>query len=97
LALVGVSGYGARSFAARFLSVQKAGRPPCSLEALLGSWGRGSIGESLVAMQLISNRDEDGMHPRDLIGVGLIDRSWLPKLPPDLAERLTQILDTPDA
>ena len=30
-------------------------------------------------------------------GVGLIDASWLPKLPPELAERLKRILDTPDA
>jgi hypothetical protein len=34
---------------------------------------------------------------RDLIGVRLIDRSWLAKLPPELADRLQQILDTPDA
>jgi hypothetical protein len=47
-------------------------------------------------MTLVSNRNEDGMHLCDLIGVGLIDRSWLPKLPPELAARLQQILDTPD-
>ena len=33
----------------------------------------------------------------DLVGVGLIDRSWLGKLPSVLAERLRGILDTPDA
>jgi hypothetical protein len=32
-----------------------------------------------------------------LIGVGLIDRGWLAKLPPVLAERLQGILDTPDS
>jgi hypothetical protein len=31
-----------------------------------------------------------------MIGVGLIDRSWLANLPPQLASRLKQILDTPD-
>jgi hypothetical protein len=36
------------------------------------------------------------MHVRDLIGVGVVDASWLAKLPPPLAERLKQILDTPD-
>jgi hypothetical protein len=36
------------------------------------------------------------MHLRDLIGVGLIDTSWPAKLPPELAARLQQILDTPD-
>ena len=52
--------------------------------------------ESLVHMKLLANRDKDRTHIRDLIGVGLIDRSWLAKLPPVLAERLQAILDTPD-
>jgi hypothetical protein len=52
---------------------------------------------SLVFMKLLSNRDIDQTHLRDLIAVRLIDRSWLPKLPPELADRLKQILDTPDA
>jgi hypothetical protein len=51
--------------------------------------------ESLVTMKLMSNRDKDRTHLRDMIGVGLIDASWLPKLQPPLAERLKQILDTP--
>src|SRR5437588_5534418 len=53
--------------------------------------------ESLVLMKLMSNRDKDRTHLRDMIGVRLIDASWLTKLPPKLAERLQQILDTPDA
>jgi hypothetical protein len=52
--------------------------------------------ESLVPMKLMSNRRKDQVHLQDLIGVGLIDSSWLPKLPPELANRLKQILDTPD-
>jgi Uncharacterised nucleotidyltransferase len=52
--------------------------------------------ESLVLMKLMSNRRKDQVHVLDLIGVGLIDSSWLPKLPLELAERLKQILDTPD-
>jgi hypothetical protein len=52
--------------------------------------------EHLVSMKLMSNRDKDRTHIRDLIGVGLIDSSWLPKLPPELGVRLKQILDTPD-
>jgi Nucleotidyl transferase AbiEii toxin, Type IV TA system len=52
--------------------------------------------ESLVTMKLMSNRDKDRTHLRDLIGVRLIDSSWLPRLPPALADRLKQILDTPD-
>jgi hypothetical protein len=53
--------------------------------------------ESLVVMKLMSNRRKDQVHVQDLIGVGLIDPTLLPKLPPELAERLKQILDTPDA
>jgi hypothetical protein len=53
--------------------------------------------EPLVQMKLLSNRDKDRTHVRDLISVVLVDRSWLAKLPPVLAERLQGILDTPDA
>jgi hypothetical protein len=52
--------------------------------------------EALVQMKLLSNRDKDRTHVRDLIGVGLIDRNWLGALPPVLAERLARILETPD-
>ena len=53
--------------------------------------------ETLVEMKLMSNRDKDRTHLRDLIGVRLVDTSSLTKLPPELADRLKQILDTPDA
>jgi hypothetical protein len=47
-------------------------------------------------MQLTECRNENQMLLRDLIAVGLIDQSWLAKLPPILAERLKAILDTPE-
>jgi hypothetical protein len=53
--------------------------------------------ESLIVMKLMSHRLKDRVHLQDMIGVGLIDASWLPNLPPELAERLQQILDAPDA
>jgi hypothetical protein len=53
--------------------------------------------ECLVMMKLMSNRLKDQVHVQDMIGVGLVDQSWLAKLPPDLANRLKLILDTPDA
>jgi hypothetical protein len=53
--------------------------------------------EELVRMKLLANRDKDRTHLRDLIGVGLVDRSWVAKLPLLLAERLRGILDTPDS
>jgi hypothetical protein len=51
--------------------------------------------DSLLLMKLMSNRDKDRTHVRDLVDVGLIDQTWVAKLPPALAERLQQILDTP--
>ncbi|HEV3256239.1 MAG TPA: hypothetical protein VG013_05110 [Gemmataceae bacterium] len=53
--------------------------------------------ESLVLTKLLSNRRKDQVHVQDMIGVRLIDQSWLPKLPPELADRLKHTLDTPDA
>jgi hypothetical protein len=53
--------------------------------------------EALVEMKLMSNCDKDRTHLRDLIGVKLVDEAWLPKLPPELAARLKQILETPDS
>jgi Uncharacterised nucleotidyltransferase len=53
--------------------------------------------EPLVLMKLMSNRDKDRTHLRDLIGVGLIDPTWPTHFSPELADRLKQILDTPDA
>ena len=53
--------------------------------------------ESLVLMKLMSNRLKDQVHVQDMIGVRLIDESWLTRLPPELAARLKQILDTSDA
>ncbi len=50
----------------------------------------------LVVLKLMSNRRKDQVHLQDLIGVRLVDASWLSKLPPELADRLKQVLDTPD-
>ncbi len=52
--------------------------------------------ESLVAMKLVTHRSIDRVHISDLIGVRLVDASWLSKLPLPLADRLKHILDTPD-
>ncbi len=52
--------------------------------------------DALVRMKLTSFRDKDRTHLRDLIEVGLLDRDWLDRLPPALAPRLRQLLDTPE-
>lgn len=50
---------------------------------------------ALVRIKLTAFRDKDRTHLRDLIDVGLIDESWYPSLPPELAERLRSLIDTP--
>lgn len=51
---------------------------------------------ALVQMELAAFRDKDRMHIRDLIGIGLVDESWCARYPPELAQRLRGILETPD-
>jgi len=46
----------------------------------------------LVRMKLMSDRDQDRVHLRDLIDVGLIGRDLLATLPSDLASRLDVLL-----
>jgi hypothetical protein len=52
--------------------------------------------DALVAIKLTAFRDKDRTHLRDLIDVGLLDASWVGRLPVPLAERLQQLLDTPN-
>jgi hypothetical protein len=52
--------------------------------------------EPLVRMKLTSFRDKDRVHIRDMIDVGLVDASWLPRLPAPLAERLRELLENPE-
>jgi hypothetical protein len=47
----------------------------------------------LIEMKLMANRDQDRVHLRDLIGVGLVDRQLLASLPVELAARLVPLLD----
>src|SRR5262249_5027095 len=52
--------------------------------------------EPLVRMKLTSFRDKDRTHLRDMIGVGWVDETWLPRLPAELAARLKELLDNPE-
>jgi hypothetical protein len=51
---------------------------------------------ALVRMKLNSFRRKDQVHLLDLLDVGLIDGSWLPRLLPEHAARLQQLIDNPD-
>jgi len=52
--------------------------------------------DSLVRMKLVSFRDKDRVHLRDLIDVGLVDETWRERFPSELASRLSQLLENPD-
>jgi hypothetical protein len=51
---------------------------------------------ALVQMKLTSFRDKDRVHLRDLIEVGLVDATWLAKVPSSLRERLAELLENPE-
>jgi hypothetical protein len=52
--------------------------------------------ESLVRIKLTSFRLKDRVHIRDMIDVGLIDETWLSRLPAELSPRLKELLDNPE-
>jgi hypothetical protein len=52
--------------------------------------------ESLVRMKLTSFRRKDQVHILDMISVGIIDQTWLERLPEELRRRLKELLDDPD-
>lgn len=52
--------------------------------------------ESLVRMKLTAFRRKDQVHLQDMLDVGLLDASWVARLPAPLAARLQELLDTPD-
>ena len=53
--------------------------------------------ESLVRMKLNTHRLKDRVHLLDMISIGLVDESWLPRFPQPPADRLQQLIDNPDA
>ena len=52
--------------------------------------------DALVRMKLNSFCDKDRTHLRDFLALRLIDASWLPRLVPEHAARLQQLIDDPD-
>ena len=52
--------------------------------------------EALVRMKLNSFRRKDQTHLLDMLSLGLIDASWLPRLVSEHAARLQQLIDDPD-
>jgi hypothetical protein len=52
--------------------------------------------DALVRMKLTSFRDKDRTHLRDLIELGLVDESWLERVPPVIRSRLDELLRHPE-
>lgn len=52
--------------------------------------------DALVRMKLTSFRDKDRVHLRDLIEVGLLDKTWLERVPAALRLRLQELFDSPE-
>jgi hypothetical protein len=52
--------------------------------------------EALVTIKLTAYHDKDRTHLRDMLDAGLIDASWVARLPVKLAERLQHLIDTPE-
>ena len=52
--------------------------------------------DALVRMKLTSFRDKDRVHVRDLMAVGLVDESWLARVPAPLRSRLQELIDNPE-
>jgi len=53
--------------------------------------------EPLVRMKLTSFRRKDQVHLLDLVEVGLVDESWVNRLPSELSERLRELLNSPES
>lgn len=52
--------------------------------------------DALVRMKLTSYRLKDRVHLLDMLDVGLIDESWMERVPSVLAPRLREVLDNPE-
>jgi hypothetical protein len=52
--------------------------------------------DALVRMKLTAFRDQNRVHLRDLMAVGLVDTSWLERVPAALRSRLQELLDSPE-
>ena len=51
--------------------------------------------DALVRMKLVAFRDKDRTHLRDLIELGLMDESWVKRVPQELRPRLAELLANP--
>ena len=89
------------SFATQFTWWQKvrADYPltaPEVTESEVGPEFRIAALDALVRMKLTSYRLKDRVHLLDLLEVGLIDETWCGQMPPELGQRLRDLMETRD-
>ena len=65
-------------------------------ESLLVTAHRTLTLEALVRMKLNVFRRKDQMHLIDMLDVGLIDETWVNRYPSILADRLQELIDSPE-
>lgn len=51
--------------------------------------------QKLLTMKLTSFHRKDQVHILDMIAIGMIDETWLPRFSPELQKRLQDLLDDP--
>ena len=83
-------------FAAEKVRTHELVASPDVAESVAGAEYRLVTLEALVRMKLTSYRRKDQVHIQDLLEVGLIDASWLSRVPSELAPRLRELLDDPN-
>lgn len=59
-------------------------------------WKKSASLEALVGVKLNVFRTKDQMQLRDMLDVDLIEETWKSRYPPELAERLQLLIDTPE-
>jgi hypothetical protein len=83
-------------FAAEKVRTHELVASPDVAESVAGAEYRLITLEALVRMKLTSYRRKDQVHIQDLLEVGLVDASWLSRVPSELAPRLQELLDDPN-
>ena len=83
-------------FAGEHVRPEYAAAAPNIAEGVAGPSFRVLGLDALVRMKLTSYRLKDRVHLQDLLGVGLIDASWLPRFDGEHASRFREVLANPE-
>jgi len=83
-------------FADEMVRPTQPGPNPAMTEIAEGTEFKVLTLEALVKIKLTAFRRKDQVHLQDLIELGLVDASWLTRLPPALASRLKELLEDPN-